>query len=125
MAKLKPEQESRLAYIEDKLMDVFLDEADPANWVNAEKAEQMAQEMEESDPKGAARLRSSWKGERYWEKKNANQTMALLSRIVVYRGQKESMGEEGSEPCQQELDDIRAAEKKVKSKLRLLKKRAA
>lgn len=127
MAKLRPDQDDRLVQIEEKLMDVFLDEADPAGWMNEEKARELAAQQiaDGEDPKLVAKELSGWKGQRYWEKKNANATMALLARIVHYRTLKEQAGEQGSEPGEDEKNDIAAAEKKVKAKLYALKKKAA
>lgn len=137
------EQLKRLAAIEAKLLDVACDECDPDGWVDEEKAAAKAKEVEamaeraegEGDAlaaKGlraeAKQIRNQWKGERYWEKKNANQTLALITRIVTYRqrlaeakqGEKDFSGDDEEKLAA----DMKSAEKKVKQRLALVKKRA-
>lgn len=111
---MNAKQNEKLAKIEDKLLDVFIDEADPDQW---------AQVNPEDDVKEQQKAR----GDRYWQAKVANQTMALLTRIVAYRLK---LGEfkEGGKPNQDDdaaySADMRAAEKKVNARLSLVKKRA-
>ena len=126
-----PTQTQRLLQIEEKLLAVFLDEADPDNWMNEEKAKEEAQRLieEGEDPKAAAKLVSGWKGERYWEKKNANQTMALLTRIVTYRQRLNELAGAGTPPAADEEErlakDMKEAQEKISKRLRLIKGRKA
>lgn len=117
------DQEERLALLEEKLLDVFLEEADPDGWIDEAKAKELAAEMQAVDPKAAAKIAAQWKGERYWEKKNANQTMALITRIGTYRqqlderrGQARPVGDP-DERLQQQID---AAEQKVRDRLKVV-----
>jgi hypothetical protein len=107
-------QSKALADIEHKLMDVFLDEADPDTWPTINKKDTIKEQQ-------AAR------GNRYWSAKNANQTMALLTRITAYRQKlKEGITIAASEDSDKGLErDMRTAEKKVTARLSLVKKRAA
>lgn len=151
-AKAKPDLKSgpstdqlqRLMGLEEKLLEVALEESDPDGWMSAEKAEEEAKVIElqamkaakEGDPdlakalyKEAAGVRNSWKGQRYWEKKNATATVSLLTKLEMYR----QRIEEGRQPGKAGagLDDekvkadMKVAEKTVKSRLALVKKRAA
>lgn len=119
---IRPDQETRLKELEEKLLDVFIDEADPGVWINEEKAEEKAREVEAFDAKAAAKIRSGWKGDRYWEKKNANQTIALITRIVCYR---KALAEvPGSRPLAGDTEeamkkDMADAETKVQERLRV------
>jgi hypothetical protein len=136
------EQLDRLTAIEGKLLDVACDECDPDGWINQEKADARAREIdmeadlaEANGDKALAKIlrseakqvRYAWKGERYWEKKNANQTLALITRIVTYRQRlEESRAGEGLGDDEATLAaDMKAAEKKVKGRLALVKKRAS
>lgn len=112
---MTPKQNKKLAELEDKLLDVFIDEGDPDKWPIVKSTDTVKEQQ-------AAR------GDRYWSAKNANQTIALLTRIVAYRLKlKEVVPGAGSA-----LDDdaalaadMKAAEKKVSGRLSLVKKRAA
>lgn len=112
---MTPEQEKKLTTIEGKLLDVFLEEADPDAW---------AQVNPEADKEEQQKSR----GDRYWQAKVANQTMALLTRIVAYRiktseagrGGKDASGDDDAKHAR----DMKEAEKKVKGRLALVKKRA-
>jgi hypothetical protein len=60
---MRPDQAERLAQLEESLIDVYLDEADPANWPGVGTAgEHMTKEE---------------RGDRYWSKKNAAATVML------------------------------------------------
>ncbi len=81
---LDPEKRQQLEVLEDKLLDVYLEEADPDGWTSEESAKEEAQQLvadEIIDAKEAAKLVAGWKGQRYWEKKNANQTMTMLLNL--------------------------------------------
>lgn len=108
---MTPTQIAKLETIETKLVNVFLDEANPDLWAQV-------------DPQADAKEQQKARGDRYWQAKVANQTMALLTRIEAYRravGGKQVK----DEPDEREANrDIKAAEKKVRERLSLVKKRA-
>lgn len=124
------DQLERLEAIEAKLLDVALDECDPDTWTDQEKAAQRAAEMEaEGQAKEAKVVRQNWKGERYWEKKNANQTLAIITRIVLYRQRLEEVRHGAGRGLRPEDEakvaaDMKTAEQIVKKRLALVKKRA-
>lgn len=60
---MRPDQIERLKLLEESLIDVYLDEADPANWPGVGTM--------------GAQLTKEERGNRYWEKKNAIATVAL------------------------------------------------
>ncbi|KAB0665660.1 hypothetical protein F6V25_08025 [Oryzomonas japonica] len=115
---MTPLQNKKLAAIEGKLLDVFLEEADPDKWTQI-KADDPVKEQQFA------------RGNRYWQAKVANQTMALLTRIVAYRAKSTETGGASSavDDDKQMKADMKAAEKKVKerlgsARLSLVKKRA-
>lgn len=63
---MRPDQIQRLNDLQEKLADVVLDEADPDMWPGAGIA--------------AADMTQQERGDRYWCKKNAAATFALLER---------------------------------------------
>ena len=65
------DHETRLDDLADKVMEVFLSEADPDNWSGAGKA------PEELD--------KETRGARNWDAKNANQIGALAARVLDLR----------------------------------------
>ncbi|MDQ0068271.1 hypothetical protein J2W34_000045 [Variovorax boronicumulans] len=73
---MKQEQFERLQALHEKLVDVFLDEADPEKWPGQGIA--------------LATMDAQTRGDRYWSKKNAVATIALTQRIqtlvTVVRG---------------------------------------
>ena len=125
-----PAQLERLTEVEAKLLDVALDECDPEAWTNQEKAEVRARELEADGlDKEAKLVRGQWKGERYWEKRNANLTIALITRIVTYRQRLEEArlaGGKGLGAADETrmADDMKEAERAVKKRLALVKRRA-
>ncbi|MDQ0035841.1 hypothetical protein J2W30_003609 [Variovorax boronicumulans] len=64
---MKQEQFERLQALHEKLVDVFLDEADPDKWPGQGIA--------------LASMDAQTRGDRYWSKKNAVATIALTQRI--------------------------------------------
>lgn len=138
------EQLQRLMALEGKLLEVAIEESDPDGWMSPEKAEAEAQELErqafsaledgndvlEKILLGEAKTaRASWKGQRYWEKKNATATVSLLTKLELYRQRIEEgrqPGKGGSHPDDDKglKEDIRKAEKAVQGRLALVKKRA-
>lgn len=139
-----PEQLQRLMGLEEKLLEVALDECDPDGWMSEEKAEEEAKEYdrlaaqadEDNSPEmakvfraEAAAIRKGWKGQRYWEKKNATATVSLLTKLEMYRQRIEEGRQpgKGGAPVDDERvkADMKAAESTVKKRLALVKKRAA
>lgn len=98
---MRDDQKQRLADLQERLVDVFLDEADPATWPGAGKLpDEMAQEE---------------RGNRYWSKKNAAATMVLLGGVAkLQENTKEALGRDPyGEP---ELDrQISTAEAKAQA----------
>lgn len=72
---MRPDQLQRLQDLSEKLADVVLEEADPAEWPGAGQP--------------LAGLTQQDRGDRYWCKKNAAATFMLLSKaeeIIARRG---------------------------------------
>lgn len=65
---MRPDQLQRLQELSEKLADVVLEEADPAEWPGANTP--------------LASLSQQERGDRYWSKKNAAATFALLERTT-------------------------------------------
>lgn len=65
---MRPDQIQRLADLSEKLAEVVLEEADPAEWPGANMP--------------LASLSQQERGDRYWCKKNAAATFALLERTA-------------------------------------------
>jgi hypothetical protein len=107
-------KKQRLLDLREKLLDVYLDEADPDNWIDEAKALEIAADL---DGKEAAKVAAGWKGERYWEKKNANQTMALLVGIHRFIDLSEGADAEEGDDGKALAKEIRAAEKEVEKRL--------
>lgn len=66
--KVRPDQLQRLQELQEKLAEVVLEEADPDEWPGAGKP--------------LADLTQQERGDRYWSKKNAAATFALLERTT-------------------------------------------
>lgn len=65
---MNEQHETRLGELAEKLADVFLDEADPAQWAGAGET-----------PKGRTKEE---RGDRQWDLKNANQLGLLVARAL-------------------------------------------
>ncbi|MGQ7937360.1 hypothetical protein [Paraburkholderia sp. D1E] len=61
---MRQDQLERLQQLQEKLVDVYLDEADPENWPGVGTM--------------GAQLTKQERGDRYWEKKNAVATVMLV-----------------------------------------------
>lgn len=123
--RIPPEKKKRLLEIQAAILDVYIEEADPKNWtspekVRAEVAERVAS-GELDDEQAAAELGerlATWKGQRYWEKKNANQTMTMLTGINRFVEQIEGTGIPSAEDERAAIErQIKAAEQQVKKRL--------
>lgn len=66
---MTPEQIEKLEELQERLADVFLDEADPRNWPGADVKQV---DMKQQD-----------RGDRVWIKKNAMGTVNLICRITT------------------------------------------
>lgn len=112
---MTPKQNKKLAELEDKLLDVFIAEGNPDQWPVVD---------EEAEVKEQQKTR----GDRYWHAKVANQTIALLTRIVAYRLKLKESAPEDKTALDDDAGhtaDMKAAETKVRARLSLVKKRAA
>jgi hypothetical protein len=93
---MTPEQITKLAAIEEQLVDVFVEECKPEGWPKMEDKES--------------------RGDRYWHKKNALATLTIVGRIQtvlrdVRTGGESGAGEnpdddEGEETKQQEAERL-------------------
>ncbi len=75
---MRPDQLVRLAELSEKLADVVLEEADPAEWPGANMP--------------LASLSQQERGDRYWCKKNAAATFALLERTASLLSDVQTVG---------------------------------
>ena len=117
---MRQEQFERLQALHEKLVDVFLDEADPEKWPG--------QGIE------LASMDAKTRGDRYWSKKNAVATIALTQRIqslatVVRQASAAGAGEEAPEAVadpEEDLDrQVADAEKDAKRLLDQVQRSAA
>lgn len=69
---MRADQLAKLAFLEEKLTDVVLSEADPDKWTGADK------ELSE--------LSKEERGDRYWCKKNAAATLSVLTKTMSVHG---------------------------------------
>lgn len=65
---MRQDQFEKLQALEERLTDVFIDEAEPARWPGKDRA--------------ANKLTQKMRGDRYWCKKNAVATIALVQRVA-------------------------------------------
>lgn len=123
--RIPPEKKKRLLEIQTALLDVYIEEADPKNWTSPEKVRAEVTEKvaagelagEQAAAELAERL-ATWKGQRYWEKKNANQTMTMLTGINRFIEQIEGVGPPNAEDERTAVErQIKAAEQQVKKRL--------
>lgn len=119
MAEIKPEKLTKLLAIREQLLDVYIEEADPEQWVNEAKAQEQAEEMKAlgADGKEVTKILFGWKGERYWEKKNANQTMAMLLSLERLLETKEPGSAKPTADDEDQDKDIRKFEREAKKRL--------
>lgn len=129
---IRADQEKKLEALEEKLIDVLLKEADPDRWPTEEMIIQRLDEalaagqIDEKEYK--ALYKKASEKARYvilMEKKNANQTMALVTRMLAYRLKLEEARSQGSQPPARETEEMHKemaeAEKRVKHRLKLVK----
>jgi len=75
---MRQDQYERLQQLEEKLMDVFLSEADPETWPGHGIA--------------TGAMDQKTRGDRYWVKKNAVATLSLAQRVGTTIGQVQLRG---------------------------------
>jgi hypothetical protein len=75
---MRQDQYERLQKLEEQLLDVFMDEADPASWPGYGMT--------------LANVDKSTRGDRYWCKRNAAATAALSQRITSLVGRVQASG---------------------------------
>jgi len=107
---MRQDQYERLQKLEEELTDVFLQEADPKLWPGFGVT--------------PANMEAQTRGDRYWCKKNAVATIAMMTRIGHLTGmvQRAAAGTEPEppigEPGEDSLDqDVNNAEKEAKKLL--------
>lgn len=86
---MRPDQLQRLQELTEKLADVVLEEADPAEWPGAGQP--------------LASLTQQERGDRYWCKKNAAATFVLLNRADEII-QRRSSGKPANDDTGEDLD---------------------
>lgn len=113
---MRQDQFERLQVLGEKLMDSFLDEADPKAWPGA------------GTP--VANLTQQTRGDLYWTKKNAAATAVLYGRVEQMVGQQQGAmnapdpDADGAAAAESQLDsDIASAEKEAKRLMSDLRKR--
>lgn len=82
---MKPDQIVRLKELQDKLVDIYLDEADPGNWPES-------------------------RGDRVWHKKDANLTITHVIRIETLLNLKPGQGGLGTSDEQNDEAEALTAE---------------
>ncbi len=107
---MRKEQQERINTLAEKVMDVFITEADPENWTGADVA--------------AAEMTPAIRGARNWDMKNANQAGALAMRVLELRDRVAGIvGQTGEEDDRAEAD-ISKYEKQARTLLDAVGKRA-
>lgn len=107
---MRPDQLQRLNDLSEKLADVVLEEADPAEWPGAHTP--------------LAALTQQERGDRYWCKKNAAATFALLERTASLLADVKTVGNDRHKD-DDELDaQIRSKEKEAAKMLERVMKGA-
>lgn len=111
---MRADQYQRLQDIEERLMDVFLTEADPTQWPGHGMA--------------LGAMDKGTRGDRYWSKRNAAATLSIIQRAsgLVYAIQLQSSGKadgaaavtkEQEEPAEDEIDAFEAEATKLLAKM--------
>ena len=108
---MRQDQIDRLNDLAESVGEVFIDEADPANWTGA------------GIP--LADMNKDQRGGRYWDKKNAIQTGALLARILDLSERDKRTGPNGAPLPEPDADaEIGRFEKQAKDLLKAVSARA-
>ena len=107
---MRQDQIDRLQDLSESVSDVFIEEADPENWNGAGVP--------------LADLDAKARGNRYWDKKNAIQTGALLARILDLRDRDKGQQGGGVTTPDEDVDkDIHRFEKQAKELLHAVSSR--
>lgn len=108
---MRKDQIARLQDLAESIGEVFLDEADPANWNGAGVP--------------LAQLDKDARGGRYWDKKNAIQTGTLLARVLDLRDRDSRINGEGSKAQEEDAEqEINRFEKQAKDMVNAVLARA-
>ena len=105
---MRADQIERLKALSEKLADVVLEEADPDNWPGVGQAPGDMTQQE--------------RGDRYWCKKNAAATFALLHRAQTLTAE---VSGDGGEDTHDLSEEIRSAEKMAAKALEAARKRSS
>lgn len=101
---MTPAQIAKLAALTDKLVDVVVVEADPANWTGGNTLPE--------------KLSRDERGDRYWCKKNAAATLAVLTRVESLTQRATQAGAGGEIDADPDVSrEIAAAEKLAEKRL--------
>jgi hypothetical protein len=84
------DQRLRLAALEEKLVDLVLDEADPDHWSGEGKSLSQLSQLE--------------RGDRYWCKKNAAASLSLLVKVSAVLEVKPGVGPSGRTDAEEGVD---------------------
>jgi hypothetical protein len=99
---MRPDQLTRLQELSERLADAFILEADPTEWPG--------------DGQSPADLTQEDRGNRYWCKKNAMATGAVLRYVLDVTAKHTDPDNKGAVKDEDDLDaQIKAAEKKAKA----------
>lgn len=98
---MRPDQKKRLAEVSEKLAEVAINDADPANWTG--------------DGKLLSQMTKEERGDAAWCRKTAVQSVALLGRLQQLL-RDDAGGKGGNEPDPEE--DIRRAEREAAKMLK-------
>ncbi|MCS4235037.1 hypothetical protein [Stenotrophomonas sp. BIGb0135] len=98
---MRPDQKKRLAEVSEKLAEVAINDADPANWTG--------------DGKLLSQMTKEERGDAAWCRKTAVQSVALLGRLQQLL-RDDTAGKGGNDPDPE--DDIRRAEQEAAKMLK-------
>ena len=127
---INPTKKKKILAIQEKLIDLYIIEADPANWLSVEQIREEIQmdvnkgklPLDQVDKEVKRRLASC----HLWEKKGANATMAMMCRINTFFAQVEGDGQAGDEDDDEATrKEIAKMEKQAAKQLRIVKPRMA
>lgn len=94
---MRPDQSERLSRLSESLTEVVLTEADPSTWTGGDTP--------------VAQLTKDDRGDRYWCKKNAAATLALLGRVEHLLANFRDRGP--ASPKQDEPDEGESLEREI------------
>ena len=110
---MRQDQIDRLQDLSEAVGDVFMEEANPENWSGGGGGKEPPTPLAEMDEKT--------RGNRYWDKKNAIQTGALLARIIDLRDRDNGQTGGGVTTAPEDAEkEIGRFEKQAKELLRVV-----